>query len=235
MVSTYDREVLTLMLDEVHDLLEADEPAQAEAVLREAEAIDPDDPGLRTVRAQIALDAGALDEALMHAMVALEQEPSADAHWVAGRVHELRGESDARARHDLEVLRLDAADDLRRGTVTTEDVDAIESMAESILASLPPRVAEAIGTVPVVLEARPHPGIVSDGFDPRAVGLFEGAPTFGDAVTDRPVRIVVFYANLLATCCDDAQLEDELRITILHEIGHALGLDEDEVDALGLG
>jgi predicted Zn-dependent protease with MMP-like domain len=235
MVSAYDRKVLGLMLEEVRDLLDAGDLEQAEATLVEAEAIDPADPSLRTLRAQLALDAGQLDEALAHARVAIEHEPSADAHWVAARVHESRGEGQSRAEHDLEVLRLDAADDLRFGKIAKEDVDAIEAMAESVLESLPPSVADAVGSIPVVLEARPHAGVVEDGFDPRAVGLFEGATAFGDMIADRPVRIVVFYANLLATCRDDAELEEQLRITILHEIGHALGLDEDEVDALGLG
>ncbi len=58
---------------------------------------------------------------------------------------------------------------------------------------------------------------------------------FDDALEDRPARIVIFYANLIATCRDEDELEEQLRITLLHEIGHALGLDEDEVDALGLG
>ncbi len=235
MVSAYDRKVLGLMLEEVHDLLDAGDAEQAEATLAEAELIDADDPGLRTIRAQLSFDANRLDEALVHARVAIDSEPSADAHYVAARVHELRGDSRARAEHDLAVLRLDAAGDLRHGTVAKEDIDAIEEMALSVLDSLPPSVADAVGAVPVVLEARPHPGIVEDGFDPRAVGLFEGAIAFGDVVADRPVRIVVFYANLIASCRDEAELEEQLRVTILHEIGHALGLDEDEVDALGLG
>jgi len=235
MVSGYDRKVLDLLLEEVQEQLDAGDLEQVEDLLREADAIDPDHSEVRTLRALLALDMDDLDAALEHALVALRGGDIADAHYVAARVHDARGEAAARAKHDREVLRLDAADDLRYGKVAREDVDAIEAMAEAVLASLPQSVADAVGDVPIVLEARPPPGIVDDGFDPRAVGLFEGDVAFGDAVSDRPVRIVVFYANLMATCRDDAELEEQLRITLLHEIGHALGLDEDEVDALGLG
>ena len=235
MVSAYDRKVLDLLLEEVQEHLDADDLEQVEELLREADTIDVDHPQVRTFRAMLALDIEDLDAALEHALVALRRDDVADAHYVAARVHDARGDAAARAMHDKEVLRLDAADDLRYGKVAREDVDAIEAMTEAVLASLPPSVAGAVEGVPIVLEARPHPGIVEDGFDPRAVGLFEGNVAFGDAISDRPVRIVVFYANLMATCRDDAELEEQLRITLLHEIGHALGLDEDEVDALGLG
>ncbi len=235
MVSAYDRKVLDLLLDEVNELLDAGDFEGVEATLQEASAIDADDPGVRTLRAQLALEAESLDAALEHALVALRGAEVADAHYVAARVYEARGDGGARVEHDKEVLRIDAADDLRYGKISREDVDAIEAMVQAVLATLPPSVADAVGDVPVVLEARPGAGIVEDGFDPRAVGLFEGNIAFADALSDRPVRIVVFYANLMATCRDDAELEEQLRITLLHEIGHALGLDEDEVDALGLG
>jgi len=235
MVSAYDRKVLALIVEEVHDLLDSGDVAQVQATLAEADAIDADDPQVRTLRAQLAYDAGDLDDALAHALVALEREGVADAHHVAARIYESKGEGVARRRHDLEVLRLDAAAALRHGSITRTDVDAVENMAAAVIEGLPPSVAEAVSTIPIVLEARPHAGIVADGFDPRAVGLFEGGPAFADVLSDRPVRIVVFYANLLATCRDDDELEEQLRITILHEIGHALGLDEGEVDALGLG
>ena len=52
---------------------------------------------------------------------------------------------------------------------------------------------------------------------------------------DRPTRIDLFTANLLASFPDSQRLDEEIEITLLHEIGHYFGLDEDEVEALGLG
>lgn len=234
-MGTYDRRVLALLIEEAHDWLDRGDTGAASATLAEADALDADNPQLRTLRAQLAFEAGALDDALAHAQVALAREPSADAHYTAARVYEERGKTQERTFHDLEALRLDTADDLRFGRLSRGDVDALEQQAEAVLSNLPASVAETVRAVPVVLEARPHPGIVLDGFDPRAVGLFEGSMAFEDMVSDRPTRIVIFYANLIASCRDEAELEEQLRITLLHEIGHALGLDEDEVDALGLG
>ncbi len=235
MGATYNARVLALLLEEAHELLERGDVTSASATLEEADALDADHGPLRTLRAQLAYERGALEEALVHAEVAIVNEPSADAHYVAARVYEQRAQQEERTLHDLEVLRLDAADDLRFGHVQRGDVEALELQAEAVLAELPESVAKSVRGVPVILEARPHPELVRDGFDPRAVGLFEGSMAFEDTVPDRPTRIVVFYANLIATCRSEAELEEQLRITLLHEIGHALGLDEDEVDALGLG
>ena len=77
--------------------------------------------------------------------------------------------------------------------------------------------------------------LVREGFDPRALGLFEGH-TDGDvsSVVLAPTRIVLFYANLLAACDDADMLSEQIEVTVLHEIGHFFGLDEEGVAALGL-
>jgi predicted Zn-dependent protease with MMP-like domain len=88
-----------------------------------------------------------------------------------------------------------------------------------------------------VLEARPAEALVREGFDPRALGLFEGQGDLGQhsgATHDAPTRIVLFYANLLASFPDEDALREEIEVTILHEIGHFFGLDEDDMERLGL-
>ncbi|MCA9711264.1 MAG: metallopeptidase family protein, partial [Myxococcales bacterium] len=110
-------------------------------------------------------------------------------------------------------------------------------VAARLLEGLPEPFASRLADVPVVLEPRPGAALVADGFDPRAFGLFEGPEDFGrrsHAVTDRPSRIVLFWANLLDAFGDETQLHAEVEVTLLHEIGHFFGLDEDGVDALGL-
>jgi predicted Zn-dependent protease with MMP-like domain len=81
--------------------------------------------------------------------------------------------------------------------------------------------------------------LVREGFDPRNVGLFEGPMhkhESGDS-TGLPPRIVLYAANLTASLESDdpAALEREVEITVLHEIGHYFGLDEDRLEELGLG
>ncbi|MCA9663920.1 MAG: metallopeptidase family protein, partial [Myxococcales bacterium] len=84
---------------------------------------------------------------------------------------------------------------------------------------------------------RPHWDVVADGFDPRALGMFEGPDDFGQRILElAPMtsRIVLFTANLVASFADPEDLEEEVRVTVLHEVGHYFGLDEDGVAALGL-
>jgi predicted Zn-dependent protease with MMP-like domain len=91
--------------------------------------------------------------------------------------------------------------------------------------------------VPIVLEPRPHPDLVREGFDPRSLGLFEGLEhgrlEAGEAAV-APTRIVLYYANMLADFPEHDELADEIEITILHEVGHFFGLDEDDLERLGL-
>ncbi len=81
------------------------------------------------------------------------------------------------------------------------------------------------------LEPRPSEELVREGFDPRAYGIFEGNMHDEDAPV--PTCITLFTHNLLADF-DDDELEEQLEITILHEVGHYFGLDEDDMERLGL-
>ena len=80
--------------------------------------------------------------------------------------------------------------------------------------------------------------MVAGGLDARILGLFEG-PTDreanGEDPPPAPSRIALFWFNLLASFGDDEELLcEEVKITLLHEIGHYFGLNEQEVAALGL-
>ena len=172
--------------------------------------------------------------ATLERLLALSPE-HADAHYLRARAAEDLGDRGAMVRHDLEVLRLDALGD--PPDPEEAELDFIESTAEAVLAAIPEAFAEELAEVPIVLEARPHPDLVREGFDPRTLGLFEGLEhgrlAAGDAA-HAPTRIVLFYANLLADFPGHDELAEQIEITLLHEIGHFFGLDEDEVERLGL-
>jgi predicted Zn-dependent protease with MMP-like domain len=78
---------------------------------------------------------------------------------------------------------------------------------------------------------------IDEDLDPDLLGLFEGN-TRGDNLPESPEEmplIRLFLDNLWDECAGDlATYRHEVRITFLHELGHYLGLDEDEVAALGL-
>ena len=207
----------------------------AAATLAEAEAMAPDDPSVLRLRAELLFDAG--DDAgarpLLERVLATRPD-DADAHHVLGMILGRADDFAGMVRHNLEVWRLDGQADRRDGLGSTADTAFIDQRCREVLDGIPEPFKSKLAGVPVILEARPSRGHVETGFDPRAVGMFEGSEHGGLVVADRPTRIVVFYANLLATCHSDAELVDQLEITLLHEIGHFFGLDEDGVAALGL-
>ena len=76
------------------------------------------------------------------------------------------------------------------------------------------------------------------GDDELLLGLYEGVPLtdrHADAPPSMPDVIFLFQHDLEDACDSEEQLADEVRITLLHEIGHYFGLDEDELAELGYG
>jgi predicted Zn-dependent protease with MMP-like domain len=71
--------------------------------------------------------------------------------------------------------------------------------------------------------------------DPDLFGLYEGVPLpeRGDWAGALPDRIRIFRKPLAESFPDPQDLEDEIRITVLHELAHYFGLDEDRLDDLG--
>lgn len=159
----------------------------------------------------------------------------ADLYYLLGCAYEELDQFHPMVAAFLESLRLDTlADTESLRELPPLLLDAIEARARAVLDGLPGELARRLSRVPVVLEERPHPAIVREGFDPRALGLFEG-PNMIETGIPQPTRIVLFLRNLYEASSSDEELLEEVEITVLHEIGHYLGLDEDEVHELGLG
>ena len=99
---------------------------------------------------------------------------------------------------------------------------------KAALDSLPPHLAAALDNVAVVVTDE-HPD------DPDLFGLYEGVPLpeRGDMAGALPDRITIFRVPLEEEFPDPDELEREIRITVLHELGHYFGLDEDRLAELG--
>lgn len=105
-----------------------------------------------------------------------------------------------------------------------------ESEWNRLQEELPADVLAAIAGVAVLFEEFPD----RDGFDPDLLGFFEGSPA-GETDPVQPGRITLWLGNLWDfSNARETIFRDEIRITLLHEIGHALGWDEDEIEARGL-
>ena len=113
-------------------------------------------------------------------------------------------------------------------------LDEFEREVDAILADLPPWVKDEMDNVYVVVERRPtrQQDPTGDGL----LGIYEGVSLdergidyFGVA----PDRIVVFYDSHMALHLPDDELRAEIRTTVLHEVGHHLGLSDERLHELG--
>lgn len=107
------------------------------------------------------------------------------------------------------------------------DRDRFEAMVDEALASLPPGLARMMRNVGVVVE---------DGTDPHLLGLYHGIP-----LTERtshysmalPDKITIFRLAICARCNTEQDVVDEVRRTVVHEVGHHFGIDDDRLHELG--
>ncbi|MDR7414936.1 MAG: metallopeptidase family protein [Armatimonadota bacterium] len=115
-----------------------------------------------------------------------------------------------------------------------------ERLVEEALRTLPPEFRGALENVHVVVEDEPTPDqLTSVGLRPGdwLFGLYEGTPLPERGLEPPllPDRITVFMRPLLEACASEEELREEIRRTVLHELAHYFGLDEDRLEELGYG
>lgn len=102
------------------------------------------------------------------------------------------------------------------------------------LDELPDEVGPVVEQVPVFIESAPDASDREAGVGLDWLGIFEGANR-NETGHPSPPRIRIWVRNLwLQSSGREAMFREEVRVTLLHEIGHYLGLDEDGVARLGL-
>ncbi len=162
---------------------------------------------------------------------------SAESHALLAKTLDLLGdtagaESHARLAFEIDPERfppLDAIPD-----------DEFDALVESSLRELPAEVRKHLEELPVVVEPVPDVTLLtaeSPPISPDVLGLFVGRHLRERSHSDlpgAPGAIYLFRRNLLRACGDREELAREIRITVQHEVGHLLGLDEDELDRWGL-
>ena len=117
----------------------------------------------------------------------------------------------------------------------------LTQIAEQVVAAarrrLPPEVRAAGDAVPVCYEPAPNDAILEEGWEPDILGLFVGHAHNEEMSSDDPLppQILLFLENLWDFAEGDEQIyRDEVRLTYLHELGHYLGWDEEEIARRGL-
>jgi predicted Zn-dependent protease with MMP-like domain len=116
----------------------------------------------------------------------------------------------------------------------------VELLLKKTLKSFPAEILKVIENVAILVEERPDDQLLHESeppLDPLVLGLFDGTPYPEESVfgaPDRPNRILIFAENIGLIAEDEQRVHEELAVTLKHEIGHFLGLDEDELTARGL-
>lgn len=219
--------------------LRAVDPQQALAEVERAPERLSSDAEVRLTHADLSWEVHGPEAALPVLEQLVEDEADyADARHMLGCVYEQAGREAEKVEQFSEVLRLDATTEPALDAEEYRELeDLIVEAAESGLDRLPPEFRIRLTDVPILVEGRPSEDLVEQGFDPRALALFEG-PTHLDQknaeVAESPTRIVLFAANLLEQALDEEQLRSEVETTVLHEVGHYFGLDEADLERMGL-
>jgi predicted Zn-dependent protease with MMP-like domain len=106
-----------------------------------------------------------------------------------------------------------------------------EELVADALDMIPPELAAAMDNVVVLVAPR-------NDEEPELLGLYEGV-----ALTERtsdygwvlPDRITIYQDAILAICADEAAVVQEVAITVVHEVAHHFGIDEETLHELGWG
>jgi predicted Zn-dependent protease with MMP-like domain len=113
-----------------------------------------------------------------------------------------------------------------------------ERAAAAALDNLPRSIREYVEDVPLLIEEFPSRELtLEENLSPQILGLYQGRPRTEAAVTEQPqdlTRVILFKRNLEKVCRSREELIEQIQVTVKHEIGHHLGLDEDDLERLGL-
>jgi len=109
-----------------------------------------------------------------------------------------------------------------------------------VIDKLPKEFREQLRNVEIVVETRPSKELLlAEGLDPREdtlYGIYQGVPLPDLSALDPPLlpdKITIFAEALLEDFSDPDELREEIRLTVLHEIAHYFGMDEEEIEDLG--
>ncbi len=105
-----------------------------------------------------------------------------------------------------------------------------EELVEAALDEVPPELAGLMENVAIFVEDR--------GDEPDLLGLYDGVPLterddYGGMVM--PDRIFIYREAICEICADEEEVVEEVLVTVVHEIAHHFGIDDDRLHDLGWG
>ena len=116
----------------------------------------------------------------------------------------------------------------------------IRKQVLQVIEKLPRQFREQLDNVEIVVDHRPSEDLLrAEGLDPRhdtLYGIYEGVPLPERSLLDPPLlpdKITIFAEPLLQDFPEPEELREEIRLTVLHEIAHYFGMEDDEIEDLG--
>jgi predicted Zn-dependent protease with MMP-like domain len=103
-------------------------------------------------------------------------------------------------------------------------------VVEEVLDSLPLEFRKRIRNVAVLVEDLPRDDLAPPG--KLLLGLFHGVPTTRKSVFDLstgPDYVMLYQKNIEAVSSNEAELRQQIRLTVMHELGHYFGMDEEQL------
>jgi predicted Zn-dependent protease with MMP-like domain len=207
-------------------LADGGEEEPAMACFERACALQPDLVDAYYARVEALLDRGLAEEALEVADEALSVDTaSAVAHHARGLV---LTQLDRMVEADESFRRAAAIDPEAYFPPFRLKREDFDRAAEEVLASLPSRFRQHLRNVEVAVEDVPGPDLLEEGLGHDLLGLYQGQ-TIHAGDWEMPGRILLFQRNLENISCDRDEILKEIRDTVLHEVGHHLGMEEDDL------
>lgn len=209
--------------------------ADALEAYRQIRALDPDATEASFGEGRLAFATWDFDRAaaLFTACVDTTAEIQSRIRYYQAMIAEFAGRAPEAARLFAEAAQLDPDYCVMPEKIDPDDVLA---MLDEIVHALPDDVQRALDNVVFDVVDLPDPKIDGTSHPPTILGLYSGATVAENVFAEQfmPASIRIFRKNVERIAYDREQLEEELRITILHEIGHHLGWDDADLEERGL-
>lgn len=215
------------------------DPRGALAIAERARELDREDPATHLSVATARFDLCDLEGARRDLEAAMRLDRRlADGFWLLGRIETAEGRE---AEADKAFRRAVQIDPESYSPPTRVTEDELAAIVEEGLEELPDKVRDYLENVAVAIEDSPDLDRLRENdppLSPGSLGMFEGTPPAAESTADPwtsfPRQITLFRRNLEIDSRDMEELRDLAVTTLLHEVGHYLGLDEEDLEERGL-
>jgi predicted Zn-dependent protease with MMP-like domain len=119
--------------------------------------------------------------------------------------------------------------------------EKFEAAVERAIARIPAEIRDRMNNLVISVETRPSRKLLSEigaPDDEMLFGLYDGIPLPERSAFEPPIhpdKILIFQEPLEEWCETIDELEEEIEITVVHEVAHYLGIDDERLEALGYG